>query len=123
MKKFLFMALFVMFSFSVMAAEVTGADLKDKKFSLVDNDKITIGFIAGNRVFGFSGVNRFMGSYSIKDGNVTFGEFGGTAMSGPEDKMQQETEFLQKLQSQTLPVTLKDGQLTIGDLKFKETDK
>lgn len=123
MKRVLFMALFVMFSFSVMAAQVTTADVKDKKFSLVDNEKITIGFVAGNRVFGFGGVNRFMGSYTIKDGNITFGELAGTMMSGPEERMQKEAEFMQKLQSQTLPISYKDGKLVIGDLTFNEMTK
>lgn len=122
MKRVLFMALFVMFSFSVMA-QVTASDVKDKKFSLVDNDKITIGFAAGNRIFGFGGVNRFMGSYTIKDGKITIGELAGTMMSGTEERMQRENEFMQKLQSQTLPISYKDGKLVIGELTFNEMDK
>lgn len=121
MKKILFLVVFVLSSIAVFAGPMKSSDLKDKKFSLESNDKITIGFAAGNRVFGFGGINRFMGSYSLADGTITFGELSITTKSGTEEEMQKETEFVQKIQKQTLPISLKKGKLEIGDLIFIES--
>lgn len=53
---------------------------------------------------GFAGVNRFNGSYSLKQqtegrGALSFGELAATRMAGPAELMQQEESFLAALRA------------------------
>lgn len=56
------------------------------------------------RVSGFAGVNRFNGSYTLKQqaegrGTLSFGELATTRMAGPPELMQQEERFLAALKT------------------------
>lgn len=96
--------------------------INKKEYKLSTNHKITIGFDNGS-VFGSSGVNRYIGSYSIKDGNISFGHFGMTMMMGPVEDMDNETKYLQGLQGE-LPVKIdEDNRLVIGDYIFIPQNK
>lgn len=62
------------------------------------NKETSIGF-KGNRVYGFSGINRYFGNYQISSGKFVFGEFGLTRMGGTEKEMTQELKFLDILKN------------------------
>ena len=53
-----------------------------------------INFAGSGRVFGFSGCNRFSGTYEQHDEHLTISPLAMTKMACPPEKMQQETEFL-----------------------------
>ena len=78
--------------------------INKKEYKLADNPKITIGFDNGS-VFGSSGVNRYIGSYTIKNGSISFGNFGSTMMMGQKEDMDNETKYLKSLQ-ESLPVKI-----------------
>jgi heat shock protein HslJ len=80
-------------------------------------------------VSGFSGCNRFFGTYSFVDGALTFGPLVTTRMACPPDKMDTERKILQLLEtvkgaSATHTVlTLKDGTgATLATLKRRDFD-
>ena len=50
---------------------------------------------------GFSGVNRFFGSYESTGGRLKFGPIAGTKMAGPPERMAVESSFLAMLASVT----------------------
>lgn len=82
-----------------------------------DDMKITLGFKDG-RIFGFSGVNRYMGGYTASNGKVEFGQMGSTMMAGPEKNMNAETDYLKMLQ-QSKTFECSDKILKIGELVFE----
>jgi len=60
--------------------------LNGREFIIVTegyNSKTSIGF-KGDRVYGFSGINRYFGTYQVSGGKFVFGEFGLTRMAGSE---------------------------------------
>jgi len=63
-----------------------------------DNSKISISFTK-NRVSGFSGVNRFSGSYSTNNDSISFSELSVSLMSGSRSAMDAEERFLRILRS------------------------
>ena len=96
--------------------------INKKEYRLATNPKITIGFDNGS-VFGSSGVNSYTGSYSIKNGGITFGNMGSTMMMGLEEDMDNETKYLSSLK-ESLPVKLdKDNNLLIGEYLFIPREK
>ncbi len=96
--------------------------INKKEYRLATNPKITIGFDNGS-VFGSSGVNSYTGSYSIKNGSITFGNMGSTMMMGLEEDMDNETKYLSSLK-ESLPVKLdKDNNLLIGEYLFIPREK
>ena len=62
------------------------------------NSKTSIGF-KGDRVYGFSGINRYFGTYQVSGGKFVFGEFGLTRMAGSQQEMTQELKFLDILKN------------------------
>lgn len=96
--------------------------INKKEYKLSDNAKITIGFDNGS-VFGSSGVNRYIGSYSIKNGNITFGNFGMTMMMGPKEDMDNESKYLQSLQGNMSIKIDKENNLIIGEHIFIPQDR
>ena len=75
--------------------------LNGREFTIVTdgyNKKTSIGF-DGNRVYGFSGINRYFGTYQISGGKFVFGEFGLTRMGSTEKEMTQELKFLDILKN------------------------
>lgn len=96
--------------------------LNKKEYKLAANPKITIGFDNGS-VFGSSGVNRYIGSYKIKDGSITFGNLGSTMMMGPQEDMDNETKFLASLKESLVIKFDKENNLIIGEYLFIPQDK
>ena len=73
---------------------------------------ITIAFDT-NKVYGFSGVNRYFGGYNMTNDNVIIiGTLGSTMMAGPEENMKAEQEFT-KLLSEASNITLSITNLEI----------
>ncbi|MBW5410918.1 META domain-containing protein, partial [Brachyspira hampsonii] len=73
---------------------------------------ITIAFDT-NKVYGFSGVNRYFGAYTLTNGNIiNIDSLGSTMMTGPEDNMKAEQEFT-KLLSEASDIRLSITNLEI----------
>ena len=94
-------------SSSASASASTGifANLKEqlngREFIIVTegyNSKTSIGF-KGDRGYGFSGINRYFGTYQVSGGKFVFGEFGLTRMAGSENEMTLELKFLDILKN------------------------
>ena len=82
------------------------------------------------RVYGFSGINRYFGTYQVSGGKFVFGEFGLTRMAGSESEMTLELKFLDilknnksvKLSGDTLTLTSTEGiELVFKDPKAAAT--
>jgi len=68
--------------------------LNGREFIIVTegyNSKTSIGF-KGDRVYGFSGINRYFGTYQISGGKFIFSDFGLTQMAGSEEEMTKELQ-------------------------------
>ena len=88
--------------------------LNGREFIIVTegyNSKTSIGF-KGDRVYGFSGINRYFGDYQVSGGKLVFGEFGLTRMGGSQDEMTKELQFLDLLKNNK-SVKLSGGTLTL----------
>ena len=88
--------------------------LNGREFFIVTdgyNKKASIGF-QGDRVYGFSGINRYFGDYQVSGGKLVFGEFGLTRMGGSQDEMTKELQFLDLLKKNK-SVKLSGGTLTL----------
>ena len=88
--------------------------LNGREFVIVTegyNKKTSIGF-QGDRVYGFSGINRYFGDYQVSGGKLVFGEFGLTRMGGSQDEMTKELHFLDLLKNNK-SVKLSGGTLTL----------
>jgi len=75
--------------------------LNGREFIIVTegyNSKTSIGF-KGDRVYGFSGINRYFGTYQVSGGKFIFGEFGLTTLPGSQEAMTQELKFLDILKN------------------------
>jgi len=73
--------------------------LNGREFIIVTdgyNKQVSIGF-KGDRVYGFSGINRYFGNYQISGGKFVFDDFGLTQMAGSEEEMTKELQFLDLL--------------------------
>ena len=73
--------------------------LNGREFVIVTdgyNKQVSIGF-KGDRVYGFSGINRYFGNYQISGGKFVFDDFGLTQMAGSEEEMTKELQFLDLL--------------------------
>ena len=108
--------------------------LNGREFVIVTegfNKKVSIGF-QGDRVYGFSGINRYFGNYQISGGKVIFSDFGLTQMAGSEEEMTKELQFLDllrknksiKLSGGTLTLISTEGiELVFRDPKAVNTEK
>ena len=106
--------------------------LNGREFIIVTegyNSKTSIGF-KGDRVYGFSGINRYFGTYQISGGKFIFGEFGLTTLPGTQEAMTQELKFIDtlkknksiKLSGDTLTLTSTEGiELVFKDPKAAAT--
>ncbi len=107
--------------------------LNGREFFIVTdgyNKKASIGF-QGDRVFGFSGINRYFGNYQISGGKFVFDDFGLTQMAGSEEEMTKELQFLDllrknksiKLSGDTLTLVSTEGiELVFKDPKAVNTE-
>ena len=88
--------------------------LNGREFRIVSDDynkQVSIGF-KGDRVYGFSGINRYFGEYQVSGGKLVFGEFGLTRMGGSQEEMTKELQFLDLLKKNK-SVKLSGGTLTL----------
>ena len=92
--------------------------VNSNEYRLLSNNKITIGFSDG-RVFGSSGVNRFMGSYELKGDKVEIRLGSSTMMMGSEKEMEQERELLMWLEGSHSVRLLKD-RLFLDGIEFEQ---
>lgn len=67
--------------------------------SLAKGSEITALFSDADSVSGSSGINTYSGSYSADESRIEIGELATTQKAGPDDLMQQETEYLAALRS------------------------
>ncbi len=90
--------------------------INNKQYKSADNKKITImfsnGFVSGN-----SGINRYIGSYSIKNNKIVITGFGSTMMAGSEKDMQLEQEYLKFLKG-SHNIKISNDKLFIGKQEF-----
>ena len=103
---------------------LTNNDLYGREFILENkytNIGITLAFDT-NRVYGFSGVNRYFGGYTISNDNIIqIGALGSTMMAGPEENMKAEQDFTKLLSEASnislyvtnLEITTKSGEKLI----------
>ena len=88
--------------------------LNGREFVIVTegfNKKASIGF-QGDRVYGFSGINRYFGDYQVSGGKLVFGEFGMSRQGASEEEMTKELQFLDLLKKNK-SVKLSGGTLTL----------
>ena len=71
--------------------------IKGVEYTL-ENSDITITFDT-NKVYGFSGVNRYFGGVEIQGDTITIGNLASTMMAGPKEKMEEESNYLKTLSS------------------------
>ena len=64
--------------------------------NVYEDANITISF-EEDRVYGFSGVNRYFGGAEIKGDNIKVLNLASTMMAGPENVMQTESEYIKLL--------------------------
>lgn len=118
---FLFAGIFFVYSCASVSLVDMGTDLLDKKEFVLTNmaggEEIFIGFKNG-RVYGFSGVNRYTGTYEVSGNDIIFGSIGATMMAGQEDKAIVESKYLELLNS-VKTFSLNGEVLQLGELKFK----
>jgi len=76
-------------------------------------------FTAQNKISGFSGCNRYMGSYFIKNGFLQFNKVATTMMACSKEKNELETRFLHAL-NQTLYYCIRDNTLKLSDEHHQE---
>lgn len=62
----------------------------------LENSDITITF-DNTKVYGFSGVNRYFGAVKVQGNTITFENVASTLMAGPQDKMEEESNYLKTL--------------------------
>ena len=122
MKKLIFSS--VLLSLFLLGCKAVNMEemLNKKEYKLASNPKITIGFDNGS-VFGSSGVNRYIGSYTIKDGSITFSNLGSTMMMGPQEDMDNETKYLADLKESLAVKFDKENNLIIGRYLFIPLNK
>ncbi len=92
-----------------------------------DDTKLSLQFGADGRMNGFSGCNRFMGSYSTNRDRIKIGPRASTRMACEEPAMQIEARFLKMLEATTgfqrerVKLTLRDKNRMILAI-FVQTD-
>lgn len=72
----------------------------------LENSDITITF-DNTKIYGFSGVNRYFGAVKVQGNNITIENVASTMMAGPQNKMEEESNYLKALSEMT--------SMTIGD--------
>jgi heat shock protein HslJ len=117
------------------AIAVTSASAADRLSSLAGSEW---GFEQGSDTYiqfsekdvsGFSGCNRFRGTYTYADGKLSFGPLAGTRMACPPEQMETERKILQFLEATTTAeathktLTLQDGTgATLTTLQRRDWD-
>ena len=110
-KVFILIGIFTMFMFNclVLSAaktvnlngtswELSGIKQNGLNLQIPRDTKITVSF-SGNKINGFSGINRYNGTYRIKNSSTLSTNVSTTLMGGPEELANLEIAFLDILQS------------------------
>ena len=103
-------------------------ELDGREFKMTSegyNKNVTIGF-KENRVFGYSGINRYFGTYQISGDKIKFSDFGVTKMGGKEEDMIQELKDNENIKLEGDILTLTSEQclsMTFKDVNAKEEVK
>ena len=84
--------------------------IKELEYTLEGSD-ITIVF-ANNKVYGFSGVNRYFGAVKVDGNNIMITDVASTMMAGPKDKMDEEMEYLKGL-SEVNGLTIEENSIVL----------
>ena len=88
---------------------------------VLENSKITINF-EKDRVYGFSGVNRYFGTFTADKDQIKIGNLGSTLMMGDIKDMEMESQYLKSL-SQVNKIIIEGNTVTLTDgqviLKFE----
>lgn len=103
--------------------------LEGTEWGFGDGSDRFIQFRAENKVSGFAGCNRFVGSVDNKKGIITIGPLAVTKMACPPEKMRLEDEFLKvldevrelKRSDKTLRL-LADGSKELAVLQWRDWD-
>ncbi|SHL28161.1 Heat shock protein HslJ [Roseovarius marisflavi] len=83
---------------------------------LVEPERLTLNFVAPDRVAGSTGCNRMVGGFSLTGEGMHFGAMGSTMMACPAPLMEQERRMLDALEQVTRFDIADDGALyLIGD--------
>lgn len=101
------------------AAEIVGSAWQPTHIGEMRLEKETpmfLKFDTDERVTGFSGCNRFFGTFRLVDGALEFGPLGSTSKACPEPENSFELSFLAALQS-ARSLSSSDDRLTMYDEK------
>lgn len=85
-----------MFLYSCLESKSLSSQF-DKEFKLTnmyEDSDITIGFNKSGGVFGFSGVNRYMGKYETDGDKITISRVATTRMMGKAENMSIESSYI-----------------------------
>ncbi len=97
-----------------------GKSLKDfetKEFilsNLYNDYKITLSF-EGEKLYGFSGVNRYFGSFKLDGNKIEISNLAMTKMAGPPEEMKAEQAYLDLLNKAVKFEILKDNLILYAD--------
>ena len=92
-------------------------DFENKEFALSNlyNDyKITLSF-EGEKIYGFSGVNRYFGSFKLDGNKIEISNLAMTKMAGPPEEMKAEQSYLDLLNKAVKFEILKDNLILYTD--------
>lgn len=129
MKKYLIILLGMLFLFvGCSGSKSESYEIAGKEFQLIDSakeDPITLGFDK-EKYFGFSGVNRYFGTYTQEKSKLKLSPAASTLMAGPQELMEKESDYLKTL-STVDEFKLVDKDLTLMSqgkdiLKFKQIE-
>lgn len=80
---------------------------------------LTVGFDEAERIFGYSGLNRFFGKVEIKDGKMVVDPLASTRMGGSREALIREDQYLTLLKSMTT-ITKKENSLILSNEKGEQ---
>lgn len=136
MKKLYFAILLLLALFFTSCSSLNSYDKKDIKKEITNEKFVLIAPYRINRIFitftdervnGNSGVNMFMGTYKLTNGNISMGPLASTMMAGQIEDMVRENYILSVLNS-SKKVSFENNILTFTTddnqfLKFKKVKK
>lgn len=110
MKKIVFLGLLLLL-FVSCDKNIKLENMEKKEFVLVNIHKefgITLSF-EGDKVYGFSGVNRYFGNFKLSGTKLVINPLASTKMAGDSKAMKAEDEYLKLLNNADKVVATKEG--------------
>lgn len=86
------------------------SSISGKEYTL-ENSDITIIF-DNNKIYGFSGVNRYFGAIKVEGTTITIGNVASTMMAGLPSKMEEESNYLKTL-AEMNSMSIEDNSITL----------